>query len=687
MSDEEEYTNGHDEGSDFEPDNNKRKNESDDDFDPSPKKKKRNSVVVEKPKKSKKSKKDKKIKAEADSGYVEKKSKTNGKVSSKIKAEVKSPKKTPSKGVKVKKEKKEEPQRWKWWEQDEKALPDGHNWKYMEHNGPIFAPPYEPLPSHINLKYDGSPVDLSEEAEEVMTFYAKMLDHDYTTMEMFNKNFMEDWRSVMTHDEKVLIKKMSKCDFLDVANYFKEQSEIRKARSREEKKTETAVKLALVDEKGWCVWDGHKEKIGNLFIEPPGLFRGRGAHPKMGKLKKRVKADQVIINCSKDAPFPEPPAGFRWKEIRHDPTVSWLATWTENVQSQNKYVMLNANSKIKGCKDLAKYEKARMLHKIVDKVRANYQEDLKAKEMASRQRAVAMYFIDKLALRAGNEKDTDEAADTVGCCSLRVEHITLLTNAKDSNNKEKEFVIEFKFLGKDSMEYHNKVGVEKRVFKNVKLFMENKAGGDDLFDRVNTSTLNSHLTTIMDGLTAKVFRTYNASITLQRQLKKLSSEDASIPERVLQYNQANRKVAILCNHKKTLSKNHGDQMGKMDEKIQLKMDQVKEKRREMKSAKSDFKSSGDERSRSEYEKKKKQFTKLEEQLHKLEIAKQDKEENAEIALGTSKLNYLDPRISVAWARKFDVPIEKVYNKTQRDKFQWAIDMVDDMVESGESFVF
>ncbi len=35
-----------------------------------------------------------------------------------------------------------------------------------------------------------------------------------------------------------------------------------------------------------------------------------------------------------------------------------------------------------------------------------------------------MYFIDKLALRAGNEKDSDESADTVGCCSLRVEHIS-----------------------------------------------------------------------------------------------------------------------------------------------------------------------------------------------------------------------------------------------------------------------
>ena len=45
-------------------------------------------------------------------------------------------------------------------------------------------------------------------------------------------------------------------------------------------------------------------------------------------------------------------------------------------------------------------------------------------EIQVRQRAVALYFIDKLALRAGNEKDEDQA-DTVGCCSLRVEHITL----------------------------------------------------------------------------------------------------------------------------------------------------------------------------------------------------------------------------------------------------------------------
>lgn len=52
------------------------------------------------------------------------------------------------------------------------------------------------------------------------------------------------------------------------------------------------------------------------------------------------------------------------------------------------------------------------------------------------------------------------------------------------------------------------------------------------------------------------------------------------------------------------------------------------------------------------------------------------DENKQIALGTSKLNYLDPRISVAWCKKFEVPIEKVFNKTQRDKFKWAIEMAD-----------
>ena len=46
--------------------------------------------------------------------------------------------------------------------------------------------------------------------------------------------------------------------------------------------------------------------------------------------------------------------------------------------------------------------------------------------------------------------------------------------------------------------------------------------------------------------------------------------------------------------------------------------------------------------------KKATVDRLEDQLNKLEVSQTDKDENKEIALGTSKLNYLDPRISVAW---------------------------------------
>lgn len=48
------------------------------------------------------------------------------------------------------------------------------------------------------------------------------------------------------------------------------------------------------------------------------------------------------------------------------------------------------------------------------------------------------------------------------------------------------------------------------------------------------------------------------------------------------------------------------------------------------------------------DKKHKSLERFKEQLKKLELQETDRDENKTIALGTSKLNYLDPRISVAW---------------------------------------
>lgn len=95
--------------------------------------------------------------------------------------------------------------------------------------------------------------------------------------------------------------------------------------------------------------------------------------------------------------------------------------------------------------------------------------------MAIRQRATAVYLIDRFALRAGNEKGEDEA-DTVGCCSLRFEHVTLTPPSK----------VSFDFLGKDSIRYVNEVDVDEQVFKNMRIFKkEPKTVGDLLFDRLS----------------------------------------------------------------------------------------------------------------------------------------------------------------------------------------------------------
>ncbi|XP_010791436.1 DNA topoisomerase 1-like, partial [Notothenia coriiceps] len=106
-----------------------------------------------------------------------------------------------------------------------------------------------------------------------------------------------------------------------------------------------------------------------------------------------------------------------------------------------------------------------------------------------------------------------------------------------------------------------------QVFKNLQLFLENKQPEDDLFDRLNTSILNKHLQELMDGLTAKVFRTYNASITLQQQLKELACPDDSLPAKVLSYNRANRAVAILCNHQRAPPKTFEKSMQNLQTKV------------------------------------------------------------------------------------------------------------------------
>ncbi len=397
------------------------------------------------------------------------------------------------------------------------------------------------------------------------------------TAPIFIKNFFTDFKAMLSKSHG--IKDFKKCDFEPIRKHLNEQKLIKKAVTDAQRKLNKEERNESMFKFGYALVDGHIEKVGNYNMEPPGAFRGRGEHPKMGKLKNRVYPEQVAVNVSECARVPPCSLpGHAWGELRHDPKVQWLCQWKENINNQDKYMQLAAQSSFKGKSDRSKYSKAALLCENIDKIRKDYKKKLKSKENEERQLATAMWVIDRLALRVGGEKDTEEEADTVGCCSLRVEHLHFDPNNEGGDTYE----IELEFLGKDSMlfkqtidfgaeMYNENGGMGEQVYKNFKQFCHKKKADEEVFDSLTPTILNNHLKKIMDGLTAKVFRTYNASKTLQDELKKQEElggwKKLTPAEMVVEYNNANRQVAILCNHQRSVSKAQETQLESIGEKI------------------------------------------------------------------------------------------------------------------------
>lgn len=635
---------------------------------------------------------------------------------------------------------------YKWWEEQDKD--DTIKWTTLEHNGVLFPPPYEALPSHVKLYYEGNPVDLPLEAEEVAGFFAHLLETPHAQNPVFQKNFFEDFKHVLNDaggtQNGIEIESFDRMDFSAMHDYFVQLKEEKKSMTAMQKKEIRLEREKFEEKYKFCELDGRREQVGNFKVEPPDLFRGRGAHPKTGKLKRRIRPEDIVLNLGEGAPIPPPPSGHQWGEIRHDNTVQWLAMWRENIFGSFKYVRLAANSSLKGQSDFKKFEKARELKNHIDRIRKEYRNNFKSKLMVERQKAVAVYLIDVFALRAGGEK-SEEEADTVGCCSLRYEHITL---------KPPNTVI-FDFLGKDSIRFYQEVQVDPKVFKNLALFKKPpKQPGHQLFDRLDPSLLNKFLQNYMTGLTAKVFRTYNASKTMQEQLDLIPNE-GSVAEKLLKYNAANRTVAILCNHQRTVTAGHAKSVAKSSDRIeefkwqkerlkkgilQIEPDRIKDTpnyfedinsidkeieakiheriiEREIQKYHNKFKRENDKRkfegeeplpeetlkewldnvkqlkqqyaeelatgivqlkaSMNSVEKLEKAIERLDQRISTSQVQLQDREANSEVSLGTSKINYIDPRLSVVFCKKYGVPIEKIFTKSLREKFKWAIESVDE----------
>lgn len=60
-----------------------------------------------------------------------------------------------------------------------------------------------------------------------------------------------------------------------------------------------------------------------------------------------------------------------------------------------------------------------------------------------------------------------------------------------------------------------------------------------------------------------------------------------------------------------------------------------------------------------------QLAKLQDRIanHAAQLALKD--QSKDVALGTAKINYMDPRITVAWCKAKEVPLEAVFNKVNQ----------------------
>lgn len=519
-------------------------------------------------------------------------------------------------------------------------------WKTFYHNGVLFPPEY--IPHKIPIIYNNEKVYLSPEAEEIATLYAKCYDTEYVKNKTFNKNFWGDWKKIL--GKNTIIKSLEDCDFKLIYQHILDNKLLLKNMSKEEKEEKKRIKDKLEEKYKVAIVDGKPQSVGNFRVEPPGIFIGRGCHPKLGRVKRRIYPEDITLNLSKDAPIPETLPNHKWGTIIHDKNVEWLASWKDDITGKTKYVWLGANSDMKAEGDKNKYEKARKLKKIIKKIRSENEINLNNDNIEIKQIATALYFIDALALRVGNEKGEDEA-DTVGVSSLRVQHIKLLDNNKITLN----------FLGKDSVPYTNTVEVPNNIYKNLMEFIKNKDLNDPLFDKIDSNDINKYLQKYMKGLTAKVFRTMNASMLFQKELKKIvkkygDNNNLDINIILDEFNKANAKVAILCNHQKNINKSFDNQIDLLNDKIK----NTKLKIKKLKSKKN--------------KKNKSRLEKLKKNLEKYNVKKELKVEMKNVSLGTSKTNYLDPRISISFMKKYNLPIDKIFSKTLIERFKWAFDV-------------
>ncbi|MDW3614222.1 MAG: DNA topoisomerase I [Nitrososphaeraceae archaeon] len=541
-----------------------------------------------------------------------------------------------------------------------------NKWTDLEHNGVAFPPEY--VQRGINVKISGEIFFLNREQEELIYAWARKKDTHYVKDPVFQGNFLSDFKKLLP-ERFTSVRNIDEIDMTEAFSLvdkefkIKENEKIRiksltrdeRRRISQEKKLEKEKLKAIY---GKAKIDGIEVDVANWLVEPPGIFMGRGLHPLRGRWKPRVTPKDVTLNLGQDASAPEGP----WKAIVHDHYSTWLASWIENLTGKRKYVWLHDSSYLRQDNDKAKYDTAKKLEYYISDIEKEIiNQMLNSKDVTRKKIATVCYLIYKLAMRVGDEKDTDEA-DTIGASTLRVEHLKF---PKLGDKVQ----IEFNFLGKDSVPWQKTLEISspdtKALYENLLFFMKGKNKSDEIFEDITSSKVNKFLRSIdkenVPNLTAKVFRTCIATAIVKQHLSepilKVNKNESEF-KKVYVAKIANLQAAITCNHKKGIDpKNPASKKAweKFEQSLENKKEKIKQLRMELK----------EKKWKTELQKLRK-----EQRVEKLEFQLRLQKETRDYNLGTSLRNYIDPRVFKSWCDYVDLDWTKIYTSTLQRKFKW-----------------
>ena len=540
-------------------------------------------------------------------------------------------------------------------------------WKTLQHNGILFPPDFESKGIRIKIKGQEASLDLLQ--EEMIYQWAKKKDTPYTQDKVFQKNFVSDFAKTFNGKYKNL--ELSDIDFSNPFKLVDKEKDAKELLTKEEKKALAAKRKELREEMkakyGMAIMDGKEVEVANYMAEPPGIFIGRGEHPMRGKWKPKVSSKDVTLNLGKDAKLPF----GNWGKVVHDKDSMWMASWTDILTQKRKYVWLADTAGIKQDRDRAKYDKAKKLASEIDKIKDKIVKDMQNKDAGVRRISTACYLIYRTAMRVGDEKDPEEA-DTVGATTLRKEHIKLNGDS-----------IEFDFLGKDSVRWQETVpaiGHDKQFHDNLKELVSKKKDTDEIFDEITSRHVNVYYSSVVKGLTAKVFRTFLASSVVSKYLRENGDVKKSTPaEKLYHAKLANLEAATMCNHKRTIPKTFEQTLQKKVDKLKTVKAATPWKKKEeaLKKAESAKpKTDAQKEKQNERIKKAKIQIRKTKQKHKeriekltlqVDLTKKTKDYN----LGTSLRNYIDPRIFKSWTDDVGAEWEKLYTAALQKKFLWV----------------